>query len=253
MSHRGANLRSALAIHCRAVYATMTPVDEVHERDLDTDFLLIILRELLANRPGLKLILMSATLNADMFSSYFGNGTPITEQYALRAVCLCKPARQTVSLSVCYLSRQVIEIPGRTHPVTAYYLEDVLERTQYSVDPRGDYAYKKPKHSSNNSKGSSKGDAPKNGESTAVRPSYAQLREALPRYSDATIESLALVDESIINYEWCARSVNYHPERQELKLTKSCCIDDAILLQHRLLQHCWSTSVPTLSSRYHAL
>jgi hypothetical protein len=77
MSHRGANLRSALSIHFRAVYATITTVDEVHERDLDTDFLLIILRELLANRPGLKLILMSATLNADMFSSYFGNGTPV--------------------------------------------------------------------------------------------------------------------------------------------------------------------------------
>jgi HrpA-like RNA helicase len=59
------------------MHATITPVDEVHERDLDTDFLLIILRELLANRPGLKLILMSATLNADMFSSYFGNGTPV--------------------------------------------------------------------------------------------------------------------------------------------------------------------------------
>jgi HrpA-like RNA helicase len=77
MSRRGASLRSALSIHFRAVYATITTVDEVHERDLDTDFLLIILRELLANRPGLKLILMSATLNADMFSSYFGNGTPV--------------------------------------------------------------------------------------------------------------------------------------------------------------------------------
>jgi hypothetical protein len=70
------------------------------------------------------------------------------------------------------------------------------------VDPRGDYAYKKPKHSSNNSsKGTAKSDTPKDGESTAARPSYAQLREALPRYSEATIESLALVDESIINYE----------------------------------------------------
>ncbi|CAN0377233.1 unnamed protein product, partial [Laminaria digitata] len=47
-------------------------VIQVHERDLDTDFLLIILKGLLAKRPGLKLVLMSATLNADMFSDFFG-------------------------------------------------------------------------------------------------------------------------------------------------------------------------------------
>lgn len=49
----------------------------MHERDLDTDFLLIILKGLLAKRPGLKLVLMSATLNADMFSDFFG-GTVFT-------------------------------------------------------------------------------------------------------------------------------------------------------------------------------
>lgn len=48
------------------------PCIQVHERDLDTDFLLIILKGLLAKRPGLKLVLMSATLNADMFSDFFG-------------------------------------------------------------------------------------------------------------------------------------------------------------------------------------
>ena len=46
-------------------------VDEVHERSIDSDFLLIVLRELLRKRPGLKLILMSATLNAKLFSDYF--------------------------------------------------------------------------------------------------------------------------------------------------------------------------------------
>jgi HrpA-like RNA helicase len=43
-------------------------VDEVHERGLDSDFLLIILKGLLAKRPDLKLILMSATLNAEIFT-----------------------------------------------------------------------------------------------------------------------------------------------------------------------------------------
>lgn len=41
-----------------------------------TDFLLIVLKELLPHRPELKLILMSATLDAELFSSYF-NGAPI--------------------------------------------------------------------------------------------------------------------------------------------------------------------------------
>ena len=37
-----------------------------------SDFLLIVLKELLPRRPELRLILMSATLNAELFSSYFG-------------------------------------------------------------------------------------------------------------------------------------------------------------------------------------
>lgn len=40
------------------------------------DFLLIVLKELLPRRPELRLILMSATLNAELFSSYFG-GAPM--------------------------------------------------------------------------------------------------------------------------------------------------------------------------------
>ena len=36
----------------------------------------------------------------------------------------------------------MVEIPGRAHPVTPFFLEDVLERTGYAVDPRGDYAFK---------------------------------------------------------------------------------------------------------------
>jgi ATP-dependent RNA helicase DHX36 len=39
------------------------------------DFLLIVLKDLLPRRPELRLILMSATLNAGLFSSYFG-GAP---------------------------------------------------------------------------------------------------------------------------------------------------------------------------------
>lgn len=48
-------------------------VDEIHERGINEDFLLIILRDLIPNRPDLRIILMSATINADLFSKYFGN------------------------------------------------------------------------------------------------------------------------------------------------------------------------------------
>lgn len=42
-----------------------------------TDFLLIVLKDLLPRRPDLRLILMSATLNAELFSNYFGGAPTI--------------------------------------------------------------------------------------------------------------------------------------------------------------------------------
>ncbi|XP_010558246.1 PREDICTED: DExH-box ATP-dependent RNA helicase DExH3 [Tarenaya hassleriana] len=73
-------------------------VDEIHERGMNEDFLLIVLKELLPRRPDLRLILMSATLNAELFSNYFG-------------------------------AAPKIHIPGFTYPVKAHFLEDVLEMT----------------------------------------------------------------------------------------------------------------------------
>lgn len=52
-------------------------VDEIHERGMDEDFLLIILRDVLPRRSDLRVILMSATINADLFSRYFGNAPTI--------------------------------------------------------------------------------------------------------------------------------------------------------------------------------
>ena len=70
-------------------------IDEVHERGVDTDFLMCVLRDLLKTEKSFKIVLMSATLNAKKFSEYFD-------------------------------SCPIIEIPGRTFPVTEHYLEDVL-------------------------------------------------------------------------------------------------------------------------------
>lgn len=43
-------------------------IDEVHERDVDTDFLLVIVRELLNYHPKLRVVVMSATLDASVFT-----------------------------------------------------------------------------------------------------------------------------------------------------------------------------------------
>ena len=53
-------------------------VDEVHERSLDTDLLLLLLRDLLAKGSPLKVILMSATADADAFAAYFREGSKVT-------------------------------------------------------------------------------------------------------------------------------------------------------------------------------
>ena len=55
------------------VGVTHVVIDEVHERDVNTDFLIIVLREMLKRRPTLTLIVMSATLDARLFADYFGS------------------------------------------------------------------------------------------------------------------------------------------------------------------------------------
>ncbi len=88
-------------------------IDEVHERDKYTEFLLITLRDLLPQRPNLRLILMSATLQTELLINYFASYDH--EFYRQRP-----PA--------------VLEIEGRTFPVQEFFLEHVLELTGY-VDP----------------------------------------------------------------------------------------------------------------------
>lgn len=70
-------------------------VDEVHERDINTDLLLALLRSSLEENPDLRVILMSATGDKQRLAQYFG-GCP------------------------------VIQVPGFMHPVRDRYLEEVL-------------------------------------------------------------------------------------------------------------------------------
>jgi ATP-dependent RNA helicase DHX36 len=91
-------------------------IDEVHERDINTDFLLVLLKELIQTRKDLKVVLMSATLDAESFSKYFST--------------IADTNRQTPLLSV---------PPKPRHPVELHYLEDILERSALSaVDTKND-------------------------------------------------------------------------------------------------------------------
>jgi ATP-dependent RNA helicase DHX29 len=84
-------------------------LDEVHERSIESDFLLIILKSLMEARPELKVILMSATLNAERISDYFGG-------------CI------------------TVEVPGRTFPVDVRWLEDAVELCDYTLEDGSPYA-----------------------------------------------------------------------------------------------------------------
>ncbi len=53
-------------------------IDEAHERSLNIDFLLGYVKQLLPRRPDLKLIVTSATIDAERFSRHFG-GAPVVE------------------------------------------------------------------------------------------------------------------------------------------------------------------------------
>ena len=79
----------------------LTKILQRDERDLE-----IVLREAMAQHPSLRVVLMSATLDAERFSSYFGGvngGAP----------------------------SPVLTIPGRTFPIVDYFLEDAIERSGY--------------------------------------------------------------------------------------------------------------------------
>ncbi|KAL6650601.1 hypothetical protein ACP70R_009526 [Stipagrostis hirtigluma subsp. patula] len=167
---------------------THVVVDEVHERTILGDFLLIVLKNLVEKRSNqqgrkLKVILMSATVDASLFARYFGE---------------CP----------------VISVEGRTHPVSTHFLEDVYEKIEYCLplDSPASGAYfaqhgEKWKHASssvNNRRGkknlvlSSWGD-----ESTLsegyLNPHYSS--DYYKSYSERTNQNLKRLNEDVIDFD----------------------------------------------------
>ncbi|KAJ2706216.1 ATP-dependent RNA helicase dhx29, partial [Coemansia spiralis] len=83
--------------------------DEVQERTLELDYLLIVLRRLLARRRDLRLVLMSATIDMDMFASYFDG---------------CA----------------MVDIPGRAFPVRTMFLDHLVQLSEYALPRHSQYA-----------------------------------------------------------------------------------------------------------------
>ena len=165
---------------------THVVVDEVHERSLDSDLLLLLLSQLLQRSAALRVVLMSATADAGLFSDYFTGH--------MRAAHIERP----LALA------DIVSIPGFTHPVEERYLEDVFEATGYRVSRGSKYA-KRAK--ADDRKKDKRRDGGPGEEAAAGADPLEAVRAWAGGYSRQTQESLAFVDEAQINYELIERLV----------------------------------------------
>jgi ATP-dependent helicase HrpA len=79
-------------------------IDEAHERSLNIDFLLGYLREILPRRPDLKVIVTSATIDANRFAQHFASGRP------------APAGQEVVPAPIIYVSGRMFPVEQRWRP-----------------------------------------------------------------------------------------------------------------------------------------
>ena len=88
-----------------------------------SDFLLLICRDLIRLRPDLRIILMSATIDSNLFSEYFG-GAPVITIPGL--------TKTNVYLMFRLLLNAILL--GRLFPVEKIFLEDIFDKVGYTLN-----------------------------------------------------------------------------------------------------------------------
>jgi len=106
-------------------------IDEIHERDKHTEFLMIALRELLNKRKDLHVILMSATIQTNELMTYW-SGVGHFSDNSERSGEIAAAVQQQEN----HYKPAEINIPGRTFPVQEFFLEDVLAMTKFMNSKR---------------------------------------------------------------------------------------------------------------------
>ncbi|MBI5006333.1 MAG: ATP-dependent RNA helicase HrpA [Nitrosomonadales bacterium] len=131
-------------------------IDEAHERSLNIDFLLGYLRQLLPRRPDLKLIITSATLDAERFARHFagapsspspsGRGVGVRVNYPAIPETLLDHARELRKNSTdaeqllwgLLRDRQLLDFKfRRQHPLGSYVLDFYCHEAKLAIELDG--------------------------------------------------------------------------------------------------------------------